>query len=286
MELRTGLYASRMSLYGTRCWTSWAIWPFWGSRFWELLWPTVLVTPCTPPWSPVFCGTRRCGRKLRTRPVKKPLTWKALPQPRLGLPPNFTKRSPAAHFGLSAAQASVRRLAGRHVLAVVVVERTFFQQFFKFCPSLVNEGSGKSAGRLLPFSGQILYSHVEQRDVLFKPAQGFLDAGNSEINRKHRATHRPLPRLPCFGRNASLQLNTCGTRFATTGKIQPALAWGRDGSRRNAPAGKQQMFTKTMEVYWGVCGPGMVYSFASASLLAICASSHFSSACCALGERF
>src|ERR1700680_1585053 len=204
-----------------------------------MLWPTVLVPPCTPPWSPVFCGTRLYGRKLRTRSVKQPHTWKAIRKPRLGLQPNFTKIVVLHTLARSAVKGSVRRLTGRLVLAVAQIERTFFQQFFKFCPSLVNEGSGKSAGRLLPFSGQILYSHVEQRDVLFKPAQGFLHAGNSEISRKHRVTHRQLLRLPCFRRNASLKLNTCGTRFATT--VSETRYCGSDGwSRRNPPAGKEE----------------------------------------------
>src|ERR1700680_421904 len=153
---------------------------------------------------------------------------------------------------MSAGKGSVRRLAGRAGLAVGYVERTFCQQVFKLCPGLVNEGGGKSAGRLLPFSGQILYSHVEQRDVLFKPAQGFFHAGNSEISRKHRGTHLSLPRLPCFRRNASLKLNTCGTLFATT--VSETRYCGSDGWVEEKRACRK----RRTEVYRVLSGLGMV----------------------------
>jgi hypothetical protein len=100
-----------------------------------------------------------------------------------------------------------------------------FQQFIKLCASLVDQGSGKSAGRLLAFSGQILYSHIEERDVLFKPAQGFLHAGDAEIRRKHRVSDS-YPDCQCFRRDASLKLNTRGANVRHKRKPNALLLIG------------------------------------------------------------
>src|SRR4029077_89836 len=65
------------------------------------------------------------------------------------------------------------------------VLRLLLAQTVQFGASPADKRCGKLPGRLLAFSRQILHSHVQQRDVFLKPAQGFLHAGDAVSSRKH-----------------------------------------------------------------------------------------------------
>src|ERR1700722_2084949 len=59
------------------------------------------------------------------------------------------------------------------------------KQLLQLGTRLVDHGRGKLLGRSLPFRRQLLYAHVEQDDILLKPAQRTFDSGNAKIVGQH-----------------------------------------------------------------------------------------------------
>jgi hypothetical protein len=65
------------------------------------------------------------------------------------------------------------------------LEGLLSQQALQLGPRLVNQGSGELLGRFLPFFRELSHSHVEQRNIVFEPAEGPLDLGNAEVIGEH-----------------------------------------------------------------------------------------------------
>jgi len=74
----------------------------------------------------------------------------------------------------------VRGLGG-HRAGITRVLRLLLQQSFQLRTRLIDYRRGKPARRVLPLLRQIFDAHIEQGDILFKPAQRSLHFGNAKI---------------------------------------------------------------------------------------------------------
>jgi len=83
--------------------------------------------------------------------------------------------SKKVYFSQYARRYLIRRFA-REVAYLRAPLRLFLEQTMQLRPSLQNQRLGELPRSFLPFRRQILHSHVEQRNVGFDPAQGFLNA--------------------------------------------------------------------------------------------------------------
>ena len=61
----------------------------------------------------------------------------------------------------------------------------FLEQPIQFGAGLADQGCSELAGRALAFGRQVFHPHVQQRDVLLKPAQSLLYAVDAVSGRKH-----------------------------------------------------------------------------------------------------
>src|SRR5579863_5484797 len=91
---------------------------------------------------------------------------------------------------------SIRSLA-RKIAGFRSRLRLFLQQPLQLGPSLIDQRRGKLPCRLLPFRRQVFHPHIQQRNILLKPAKCFLYTTDTVRRGKHGGILQYRPSLPC-----------------------------------------------------------------------------------------